>query len=175
MLRRGSLYEHEAGLSKWLTYAEKDIEVMQALRLKSQRLTGSRRKCGSLKIVCWIQIVTEVEAERTDRCLITQPYPDGVRGVIVTAVVELRLAQDVCYSSGLQALRGIRLVPAHKALEHIVTGGKHIAHIVKDGEAEAFSEVGQTHGRKSEFLAIYEQCRTTYRKARVRVARTCLI
>ncbi len=169
------MHEHEVGLSKWLTYAEKDIEVMQALRLKSQRLTGSRRKCSSLKIVCWIQIVTEVEAERTDRCLITQPYPHGVRGVIVTAVVELRLARDVRHSPRSQALRGIRLVPAHKPFEHIVTGGKHVAHIVKDGEAEALSEIGQADGRKSEFLAIYEQCRTTYRKTRVRVARTCLI
>jgi hypothetical protein len=67
----------EIGSSKWLAYAEKKIEVMQALRLEiASELSGWSYQ--ALNIACRIQIVAEVKAQWTDRCLITQPYTKGM-------------------------------------------------------------------------------------------------
>ena len=66
-------------------------------------------------------------------------------------------------------------MPAHRGLEQIVTGGKDISHIVKDGEAETFSEIGQANLRKAQFLTVDEQCCTTNRKTGIGIAGSCLI
>src|SRR5580693_6235738 len=139
---------------KRLTYAEKEIEMAQALAFE---LAG-QLSClidDALEIVCRIQIVPEVEAQRADGCLVTQSQADRVRCVVVTAVVELRNATVVLRQPGrsdvgktgrgyeLHALGRIGLVPASKALDHIVTGGEYVAHIVEDGEAESLSKIGQ--------------------------------
>ena len=66
-------------------------------------------------------------------------------------------------------------MPAHKALEHIVTRGKDVAHIVKNGEAEALSEIRQADSGKAEFLTVDEQRRATDGKAGIGIAGSSLI
>jgi hypothetical protein len=52
----------EVKFSKWLTYAEKKIEMPQTLSLVRQRLASCCGKRSALKVTGWIQIVSEVEA-----------------------------------------------------------------------------------------------------------------
>ena len=66
-------------------------------------------------------------------------------------------------------------MPAQKTFDHVVTGGEDIAHIVKNGESETFSEVGQADWGKAKFLAVDEQRRAANGKAGIRIARSCLI
>ena len=54
---------------------------------------------------------------------------------------------------GCKHCDGVGLMPAQQSFQHIVTGSENIAHIVKDGEAETFSEIGQADwGKRSSSL-----------------------
>src|SRR5580658_2741265 len=164
---------------KWLTYAEEDIEMAHALRQECRRRRLLRAQCISNGIRCRIQIVPEVEAQWADRCLVTQSKADGVRGVIIAGIVELGNAAVVLRRRGsgavLQTLRGIWLMPAHEAFNHVVTGGENITHIVKNSEAKTFSKVWQAHLGKAQFLAIHKLRRTTDGKTGIGIAGSCLI
>src|ERR1700688_2893889 len=149
--------------------------MVQTLRLKVYRLTGAGRKLASLKVTGWIQIVTEIEAQGTDRSFVAQSQANRMRSVIVPAVVEPGHAWSIWYSAGQQALCRVGLVPARKALEQIVTGGEDIAHIVKNSESEASSKIRQTHRGKAQFLTIHEKRSTADGKTGIGVARPCLV
>ena len=75
----------------------------------------------------------------------------------------------------LQALRRIGLVPAQQALQHVVTGGENIAHIVKDGETETLPDIRQADRGKAQFLTVDEQRRAADGKAGIGIAWSCLI
>ena len=74
-----------------------------------------------------------------------------------------------------QTLRRIRLVPAQQSGHGIVLRCKYIAHIMENRESETLTEIGQTDRRKAEFNAVYEQRGAAHRKARGRIAWSCLI
>jgi len=102
-----------------------------------------------------------------------------MRSVIVAGVVEAGYAAIILSrrsgSAELQALGGVRLVPARQALHHVVTGGENVAHIVKESETEAFTKPGQADGRKAEFLTVDEQRRATNGKTGIGIAGSSLI
>ena len=62
-----------------------------------------------------------------------------------------------------------------QAFQHVVTGGEDVAHIVKDGEAETFSEKGQADLGKAQFFTVDEQRSAADGKTRIGIARSCLI
>src|SRR6266478_3124151 len=62
----------------------------------------------------WIQIVSEVQTQRADGCLITHPDADGVREIVVVA----RPARE------LSANFGMGLVPAPQAAHHLLRAGE---------------------------------------------------
>src|SRR5579863_9684360 len=66
-------------------------------------------------------------------------------------------------------------MPAHQPLQHVVRRCKDVAHIVKNGESPSLSEIGQRGLGEAEFHVIDEQRGSANRKARTRVARSCLI
>ena len=110
-----------------------------------------------------------------------------MRSVVVARIVELsdatvvlvqrRLGDGWKASGGdeLQALSRGGLVPAQQTFQHIVTGSENIAHIVKDGEAETFSEVRQADLGKAQFLTVDEQRRAADGKTGIGIAGSCLI
>src|SRR5258708_31347189 len=106
----------------------------------------SYRVRNRLEIARWIQIVPEVKPQRTDGCPISQPHSEGVRGVVVAAAIEVGEALRNGCAVGLQAQRRVRLVPAQKALQHIVGGGEYVAHIMKNSKGKSLSQVRQGHG-----------------------------
>ncbi len=66
-------------------------------------------------------------------------------------------------------------MPTRQALQHIVPGGENIAHVVKDGEAETFSEVRQADLGKAQFLTVDEQRRAADGKTGIGITGSCLI
>src|SRR5258708_1783790 len=146
----------------------------QALSLVRKRYTR-RIELNRLKIAGRIQIVSEVEAQRTNGCLISYSHSQRVRSVVKTAVIELRKASRVHSRIGMQTQSRIRLVPAQQALDRVVRSGKHVAHIVKNGEAESLPQVWQGDGRQAQLYAVYEYRRAAERETGIRVARSCLI
>ena len=66
-------------------------------------------------------------------------------------------------------------MPAYEALDHIVTGSENIAHIVKNGETEAFTKIRKAYRGKAEFLTVDEESRAADREAGIGIAGSCLI
>src|SRR5262252_2237439 len=85
-----------------------------------------------------IQIVPEIEAHRADRSPITHSDADRVRDVVVVALKP---------RAGLTAELRIGLRPLGQAVEHVVARGKHVAGILKDGEAQGVLKVWQRRWR----------------------------
>src|ERR1700722_1943707 len=98
-----------------------------------------------------------------------------MRREVIPGIVEIGQARRIGKTGTLETLRRIRLMPTHQSLEHIVPRGKDVSHIVKNGEAEALSEVGQTDRWKTQFLTIDEQRRAPNWKTGIRIAWSRLV
>jgi len=110
----------------------KRLSLSDRVRLKS----GERGR---------IEIVSEIEPHRTHRCLITHPYPDGVRNI-----TEVTLRR----SALLQARLGILLLPAQQIVKHVMTIRKNVAGIMKNCEAQVFLEERQCRWRHAKLQII---------------------
>src|SRR5580698_5945622 len=114
----------------------------------------------------WIKIVPEIEAHRTDRCLVAQPDPDRVRDITIVALAGSAL---------LQAQLRVLLAPAQQIVQHILAIGKDISSIFENHEAHVVLDKRQGCWRKTHLQVIQEKCAAANGKSGYRVARTCLI
>src|SRR5437588_3909573 len=155
--------------SECLPNAKEEIEVTGSLRnelsrgglsvhLVCHRLeTG---KCGR------IQIVTEIQANGTDRSLVMHPHSDRVRHVVKVALGIGALVETEV---------GILLSPAEQIVHHIGRLGKYVAHIVEQREAEVIPDIGQVRGRETPFELVQEQGTPPQGKTGLQIARSCLV
>ncbi len=66
-------------------------------------------------------------------------------------------------------------MPSEQALQHVVRRGKNVAHIVKNGKAKALPQQRYRGLGKAKFKIVDELSGAANRKARVWIARSCLI
>jgi len=114
---------------------DKGLSLGDRVRLK----TGERGR---------IEIVSEIEPHRTHRCLITHPYPDGVRNI-----TEVTLRR----SAFLHARLGILLLPAQQIVKHVMTIRKNVSRIMKNREAQVLLEKRQCRWRHPKLQIIKEK------------------
>ncbi len=86
-----------------------------------------------------IQIVSEIEAHRADRSLVSHPHADGVRNVVVVALARGGL---------MQAELRVFLAPAQQVVEQVMSIGKYVSGIVEDGKADVVLEERQGRRRQ---------------------------
>src|ERR1700733_1180907 len=114
----------------------------------------------------WIKIVPEIEAHRTDWCLVAQPDTNRVRNITIVALAGSAL---------LQAELRILLPPAQQIVQHILAIGKDISSIFENDEAHVVLDKRQGGWWKAHFQVIEEKCAAADGKPGNGVARTCLI
>ena len=95
-----------------------------------------------------IQIVAEIEAHRSNGSLIPHPNADGMRNVVVVALVGRTL---------LQAQLRIFLPPAQQVVRHVVPVREDVAGIMENSEANIVLKVWKSSGRKTQFQVIQKQ------------------
>src|SRR5690349_5414664 len=119
------------------------------LRSEIGRLAGlSRLKHGSTTRECGrIQIVSEIEAHRPHRCLITHPYPDGVRDVAVVAPGR---------SGQLQAQFRVFLTPPQQVVEQVVPVSKYVPRIVENDETYVVLKKRQSWRGHAQFNVVHK-------------------
>src|ERR1035437_346446 len=113
----------------------------------------------------WIQIVSEVKAQRTDRRLIAHSQANGVRSIIVIAFQ----VGDLMETKLL-----VGLVKAPQAGEHFLRPRKNIAHIVKNRKADVIQKVRHSNVWKTHLQIVEEHRAATDGKSGERVAWSCL-
>src|SRR5271165_484941 len=114
-------------------------------RLRLAIEAGRRLATGK----CWrIQIVAEIEAHRTDRCPVTDPYPYRVGDITVIALGS---------GARLQAELRVLLAPAEEVVQHVPAIGKDVPRVLENGEAEVVLEVGQRRRWKAQFHIIQDK------------------
>ncbi len=107
-------------------------------RFPSRRIGRNVRKTWKIR---WIQIVSEVKTQWPDGCLVAYPQSDGLRVVVVIAA-EVRVVVKTELLVGL--------VKAYQAGEHFLRPRIDVAHVFKNGEADAVVnerdiDIGKTH------------------------------
>src|ERR1700757_993338 len=114
--------------SECLPDTEKEIEMSCLPRKELSRgrdpvhFVGNRLKTGIRR---WIQIVPEIEADRTDGSLVVHPQAERVRNV-----TEVALGIGLFMHAGA----GTFLAPAEEVVHHIAGLGEHIAHVMENYE-----------------------------------------
>src|ERR1019366_10234807 len=94
-----------------------------------------------------IQIVSEVEAQRSDRRLISHPDANRVRNIVVIALQ----VRDLMETELL-----VGLVKAPQAGEHFLWPSKNIAHIVKNRKADVIQKVRHSNVWKTHLQIVEE-------------------
>ena len=74
-----------------------------------------------------VQIVSEIEPQGSNRCLVTHPQANGMRHIVVVAL-QMR--------NYIEAELRVRLVPSPQALNHFLRPGEDISHIVENRKAD---------------------------------------
>ena len=98
--------------------------------------TGERRR---------VEIVSEIETDRTNRRLVAYPHADSVRNI-----TEIALRRGTL----LQARLDVLLLPAQQIVKHVVTIRKNVAGIVKNREAQVFLKERQCRRRHAKLQII---------------------
>src|SRR5271157_3204953 len=134
--RRHSFRVGSAGVSsERLPDAERKVKMAGALVPKLSDLVPSHRvgrDVGVAGKVRRIQIVSEVEAQWSNRRLISHPHANRVRNIVVIALQ----VRDLLETELL-----VRLVKAPQAGEHFLWPRKNVSHIVKNRKADAIQKV----------------------------------
>ena len=93
----------------------------------------------------WIQVIPKIEANGTNRSLVTNTRPQCLRNVI-----------EVAGPAPYRALAGVLVKPSD-ALGHIVGGREHVAGIVKEHKAQVIFHEGQVHRWGPHFQVVDEE------------------
>ena len=113
-----------------------------------------------------IQIVSEVKAQGSNRCLVTHPQANSMGDIVVVTL-------QVC--ALLQAHVRVGLVPSAYAGKHLLGPGKYIPHIVKNRKADLILEVGYGDAREPQLQIVQKHRAAPDRKPGKRIARSRLI
>ena len=113
-----------------------------------------------------IEIVPEVNTQRTDGCLVSHPQSNGVRDVVVITLLRRVL---------MPANFRIGLMPAEQAARHILGTSKHVSHVVKNNKPNVVLNHRNGNSWKTEFEVVDEQGTAAERKAGERIAGSGLI
>ena len=114
----------------------------------------------------WIQIVSDVKAQRPDGRLITHAHTDCMREVVVTAL-QMRALVDADVRVGL--------MPAQQALDHFLGPREHVPHIVKDGKSDTVIQVRDGDVGEAQFEIIQEHRTASERKSGKGITRPRLV
>src|SRR5271157_804848 len=91
------------------------------------------------------EVVTDVPAHRTHRRLVTNADANRLR--VVAEIAGHR-------AIGRRTGRDRRLVEAHQSTQQLVRGSKHVAHVMKEDEAQVVDGVRQQYRRCADFDVI---------------------
>ena len=130
---------------------------------------GVGRNVGIAGKVGRIQIVSEIEPQRADGRLIAHANADGVGGVVVTALRESPLRRR------LKTNLPVGLMKPPHAGEHFLRTRKHVAHILKNSEADVVVQVRHTDIGKTHLEIIEENSAAADGIPREGIAGPCLI
>src|SRR5208282_2876060 len=113
-----------------------------------------------------IQIVTEVKAQWPNRRLIADSEANCMRSIVVIALqVRIRLETELL----------VGLVKAPQAGEHFLRPRKHVAHVFKNGKADAVQKVRHSNVWKTHLQIVEEYRAAADGKPGERIAWSCLI
>src|SRR5215469_813063 len=113
-----------------------------------------------------VEIVTEIEAYRTNRCLVMHPQADRVRNVVKVTLRVGRLVRTEI---------GILLFPTKQAVDHIARLGEHVPHVMKNGETDVVLDKWQVCRREPQFKLVQKQAAPPGRIPSLKVSWSCLI
>src|SRR5579871_5546604 len=140
---------------KSLPYAEKEVEMSQLVEPILLRNREDR----------WIQVVTQIKANRPYGCAISDSSSYCMRDV-----VEIAAWRDRILAGAL-----VWLHPVKKTVHDVPGRGKHISHIMKDHGAQVISYKGQGQRRGTQFQVVQEQRLAPQGEAGRQIARPSLI
>src|SRR5882672_5654694 len=142
--------------------------MARVLRNKLVRRTGLvlRQHLIALRKRGRIQIVSEIEAHRTHWSLVTYTDADGLRNIVVVALL--------C-GTWLQTELRAFLAPAQEVVKHVMRVGKHVPGVVENGKAHVVLEKRQGRRGSAEFDVVHEQAGSTQREPGCGITRSGLV
>src|ERR1039458_6604612 len=127
---------------------------------------GTRRDVGIAGKVGWIQIVSEIKAQWSDRGLIANAQANRMRSIVVIAL-------QVC--DLLETEVPVGLMKAPQAGKHFLGPRKNVSHVLKNRKADVVIKVRHPDVWKTHLQIVDEHGAATDGISGKRVAGACLI
>src|SRR6185437_16398166 len=137
-----------------LPNAEEEIEV--------PRMSDMRRvivKVQEHRIYGRIQVIAEIDTDRTHRRFVTSADTNRMREIIEVALSNR--------SRNNRAGLVVRLMETQKAGKHIARVLKDVPHIVKQHKADTVADIGQSGRRQTQLQRIHQDSLAAHRESRL--------